>query len=253
MDWIIGGTKDSREFIENILTKNLINDFLVSVTTEYGKKLLNNYDIKIIVQAMDIYQMKDFILKNNITRIFDFSHPYAKDVSLNAINISNQLKLKYFRFERENLLEDKTNKNYINFSNIDCLIEYISSLKENILITLGSNQIEKFTSLKNISNLYFRVLPTTISIEKLENIGILPKNIIGLQGPFSKDFNLAIYKNYNIKYLVTKESGNTGGELEKLSSANESNITSLILTRPMIKYPWVSNSIDDILKIYINI
>ena len=39
MDWIIGGTKDSRDFIESILKQNK-NNIIVTTATPYGKKLL---------------------------------------------------------------------------------------------------------------------------------------------------------------------------------------------------------------------
>ena len=39
-----------------------------------------------------------------MTMIVDISHPYAVEVSSNAIEVAKKLSLKYYRFERE---EDK--------------------------------------------------------------------------------------------------------------------------------------------------
>lgn len=251
MDWIIGGTKDSRNFIENILNQTTERDFIITVATDYGKKLLEDYKVEVLVKPMTCDEMKIFIKENNIKRIFDMSHPYAKDVSKNAILASQENNIEYFRFERRNLNEDLSS-DVLYFENISDIINFISNISENILVTLGSNQIESFKNLNNLGNLYFRILPTKIAIEKLENCGILAKNIIAIQGPFSKDFNSAIIKNYNIKYLITKESGTTGGELEKLQSAKENNITTLILKRPSVNYPWITENISDIINIYFN-
>lgn len=251
MDWIIGGTKDSRDFIENIINQSNNKDFIITVATDYGKKLLENYKIDVLVKPMTSKEMTNFIIENKIERIFDMSHPYAKDVSKNAILAAQENKIKYFRFERKNLNENLLNNN-LYFENISDIINFISNISENILVTLGSNQIENFKELNNLNNIYFRILPTKIAIEKLENCGILAKNIIAIQGPFSKEFNSAILKNYNIKYLITKESGTTGGELEKLQSAQENNVTTLILKRPSISYPWITENISDIINIYFN-
>lgn len=251
MDWIIGGTKDSRDFIENIINQSNNKDFIITVATDYGKKLLENYKIDVLVKPMTSKEMTNFIIGNKIERIFDMSHPYAKDVSKNAILAAQENKIKYFRFERKNLNENLLN-NHLYFENISDIINFISNISENILVTLGSNQIENFKELNNLNNIYFRILPTKIAIEKLENCGILAKNIIAIQGPFSKEFNSAILKNYNIKYLITKESGTTGGELEKLQSAQENNVTTLILKRPSISYPWITENISDIINIYFN-
>ncbi|WP_425402502.1 hydroxymethylbilane synthase [Fusobacterium perfoetens] len=251
MDWIIGGTKDSRNFIEKILkSENFSKDFIVTVVTDYGKKLLEDYGINILVKSMDKNQMEKFIISNSITRVFDFSHPYAINVSENIIEVSKKFNIEYYRFQREDIEKTNIQNNFLYFSNIQEIIDYIKNISENILVTLGSNQIENFSSLPNLKNIYFRILPTKVSVEKLENSNIMAKNIIALQGPFSKEFNKAIFKNYNIKYLITKESGNIGGELEKLESAIEENIKVLILKRPLLNYPWITSDMSQIIKVY---
>lgn len=240
MDWIIGGTKDSRDFIE-ILKKSDedINDIIITTVSEYGKKLVENAGVQIHTGAMNEEQMKKFVSEKSIKRIFDFSHPYAVEVSKNAMKTAEDMELKYFRFERELLKYE----NSVNFYETNELVKFLETLEGNILVTLGSNNIEKFRNIKNLENIYFRVLPVTESIKKLEDTGIKAKNIIGLQGPFSKEFNKAVYKNYNIRYVVTKESGSTGGELEKIEAAYETGAVPVVLKRPEIKYLWVSSDI----------
>lgn len=242
MDWIIGGTKDSRNFIEKIL--KFRSKFIVTIVSEYGGKLLENYGVNVEIKSMKEKEMKEFIKKNNIERIFDFSHPYALEVSRNAINASKETKIGYYRFDRSSYGYEKCQK----FQDLDNLIKYIENLKGNILCALGSNKIKKFESLKNLKNIYFRVLPTKAAIENIENIGVLAKNIIGIQGPFSKEFNSFIYKQYNINYLLTKESGDIGGEQEKIDSALENNIEIIILKKPLLNYPWKTNNFEIILE-----
>jgi len=42
------------------------------------------------------------------------------------------------------------------------IIEYVENLEGNILVTLGSNNVPLFKDLKNLSNIYFRILSKTI-------------------------------------------------------------------------------------------
>lgn len=244
MDWIIGGTKDSRDFVEKIKILGAdTKEIVISTVSEYGKKLAENLGTEIHIGAMDESEMEKFILEKRIRRIFDFSHPYAAEVSKNAMNISKKLKINYFRFEREMLSYEKS----FDFYCVEELVKFLESLGKdngNILVTLGSNNIEKFKNMKNLENIYFRVLPVKESIDKMEKAGIQAKNIIGLQGPFSKEFNKALYKNYKIRYVVTKESGKTGGELEKIEAALETGAVPVVLKRPKIEYTWVSCDID---------
>ena len=102
MDWIIGGTKDSRDFAEKLKTLGVnMKEIVISTVSEYGKKLAENLGTEIHTGAMNETEMKKFAVGNKIMRIFDFSHPYAVEVSKNAMNISRKLNIEYFRFERE--------------------------------------------------------------------------------------------------------------------------------------------------------
>lgn len=210
MIWVIGGTKDSRDFIESFPYKKKL---IVTVATEYGAKLLadiGNIDLKI--GKMDKKEMDVFIQSKKIEKIVDISHPYAEEVSKNAMEISRKNNIVYFRYERENL-DERIGKEY---DNLDSLLEAIEKIEGNILSTLGSNSLERICGLKNKENIYFRILPKWDIIKKSEELGVLAKNIIAMQGPFTLDMNLAIIKQFDIKCIVSKKSGNIGGEREKI-------------------------------------
>ena len=67
-----------------------------------------------------------------------------------------------------------------------------------------------------------------------------------MQGPFSKEMNLAMIHEYKIQYLITKRSGDTGGEKEKREAADESGVEVWYLERPQICYPNVYENWKDI-------
>ena len=54
---------------------------------------------------------------------------------------------------------------------------------------------------------------------KCEQLGFTGKNLLCMQGPFSVEMNYAIMKSYDISYMVTKDSGNIGGFLQKYNAA----------------------------------
>ena len=243
MIWVIGGTKDSRDFIESFPFKEKL---VVTTATEYGGKLLENIeDIKVFCKRLDLEGMNKFIEENSINKIIDLSHPYAEEVSRNAIECSRVKEIDYIRFERENLVSED---GVIEFSELEFMIEYLESLEGNILVTLGSNNLHKFENIKNKSNIYFRILPKWEMIKKAEDLGVLPKNIIAMQGPFSKELNVAMMRQLNIKYIVSKKGGNTGGEREKIDSAKEIGAISIMLSRPNVEYPVVFSHIEKLIK-----
>ncbi|MGL4788008.1 MAG: precorrin-6A/cobalt-precorrin-6A reductase, partial [Cetobacterium sp.] len=151
----------------------------------------------------------------------------------------------YIRFERENLVSED---GVIEFSELEFMIKYLENLEGNILVTLGSNNLHKFENIKNKSNIYFRILPKWEMIKKAEDLGVLPKNIIAMQGPFSKELNVAMMRQLNIKYIVSKKGGNTGGEREKIESAKDIGAISIMLSRPNVEYPVVFSHIEKLIK-----
>src|SRR3712207_6212207 len=88
MIWIIGGTKDSRDFLESISKKR--RDIVVSTATAYGGKLLEGLEVEIHTKAMNFFEMKEFVKKFSVTCIVDMSHPYAYEVSRNAIQVADR-------------------------------------------------------------------------------------------------------------------------------------------------------------------
>ena len=247
MIWIIGGTKDSRDITEKIL--NLKNEkLLISTATEYGGKLFKNMDnslIEIIDQKLDISEMEKIITEKKIDIIIDASHPYAVNVSSNVMTASKKTGVKYFRFERKMLQYNEAER----FGSLDELVSYVKNNIENknILSTLGSNNLSDIMGISDENNLYVRILPTTDSIQKAEKLGYLPSKIIAIQGPVSKKLNKAILESYAIDFLITKESGETGGEIEKVEACKETGVKILVLKRPEIEYINCFNDIEELL------
>ena len=119
---------------------------------------------------------------------------------------------------------------------------------KNILSTLGSNNLEEIKPMGEKNNLYVRILPTVDSVKKAEDLGYLPSKIIALQGPVSKVLNRAMLESYKIDYLITKESGATGGEIEKIEACREYGTTVLVVKRPYVNYGKVYHEIDNLVE-----
>ncbi|WP_314015935.1 precorrin-6A/cobalt-precorrin-6A reductase [Leptotrichia wadei] len=69
MIWIIGGTKDSRIILDEVM-KAKEDDIVVSTATEYGGKLLEgvteNKRIHIISERLGVLQIENLIFEKNI-------------------------------------------------------------------------------------------------------------------------------------------------------------------------------------------
>ena len=103
--------------------------------------------------------------------------------------------------------------NYSNDSDYSKFSEYSNDFNypnEGILLTTGSKELECYIRLVSkdiLKNTYVRILPSLESFERCKELGIEESHIIALQGPFGMELNAALFKQYHIRHLVTKESG----------------------------------------------
>ena len=66
---------------------------------------------------------------------------------------------------------------------------------------------------------FARVLSTAEVASACEKLGFVGRNLICMQGPFSEALNEAMLKQFDCRYLVTKETGKAGGYEEKVEAA----------------------------------
>ncbi|MBQ2323818.1 MAG: precorrin-6A/cobalt-precorrin-6A reductase, partial [Oscillospiraceae bacterium] len=74
--------------------------------------------------------------------------------------------------------------------------------------------------------------PSHEGIAACEAAGIPHRNIIAMQGPFSREMNEAILRQYHILHLVTKDGGKAGGFAEKRDAAAANGVTLVLIRRP---------------------
>ncbi len=256
---VMSGTEEGKEIVRRINDSG--NNVVTTVVTDYGQEIYKKIGLGhlCIKGRLDVDGLSAFIREKNIGTLVDATHPYATQASLNAIKASVNNGIKYIRFQRSAsvtgdgcggrvVLEHQASVHIV--SDMDAAVEWIGeSDKERVLLTTGFSAAEKFSKLKDEKEIYIRILPMAVHIEQCVKLGIKPSNILALQGPFSLEFNKAIYDQYKIDVVVTKDSGKTGGVPEKIQAASEAGIDIVIIKREEIDYPLKCTSIDEVLSL----
>jgi precorrin-6Y C5,15-methyltransferase (decarboxylating) len=112
-------------------------------------------------------------------------------------------------------------------------VDYLQTTQGNILATTGSKQIEILCKLNGYQErVYLRVLPNVEMLQKCLQAGFLPSHIVCMQGPFSQELNELMLRQYDIKYLLTKQSGAQGGYPEKVKAACACEAELVVLAPP---------------------
>lgn len=228
---VLAGTKDGREIIENFWGKKY--DITASVATELGKSYLNSYEgLKIHQGRMNQKELADYISEQQFDVIVDVSHPYALELSKNAMAACKQTGTIYVRYERK-----RTNCKGLHFSDYEQTVSYLNQTSGKILLTTGTNRLEEFLKIKNWKfRIVVRVLNQKESIEKCLALGFDSDQIICENGPFSIEENLQHIQKYKIEILVTKDGGVAGGMEEKGKAAEKAGISFVIIDRPFCHY-----------------
>ena len=226
---VFAGTTEGYE-ISRFLSENQL-PVLACVATEYGSKSLQeNSCLHVQAGRLDEQQMRDLFFREKPELVLDATHPYAAEVTQNIRKACEETGVSYTRILRTG--SEQQNAVYVRDAKEAA--EYLEGTEGNVLLTTGSKELAVFTSVSDYNKrLFARVLSLPSVIESCQALGFEGRNLIAMQGPFSKELNQAMLEQYQCRYLVTKDSGKAGGFLEKIQAAEALGVTAVIIGRPL--------------------
>ena len=221
---LFGGTGEGRALAEWMLAEHI--PCTVCVATEYGETLLPA-GAEARVGRMDRAAMAALMGEGYVLAV-DATHPYAVEVTENIKAAAEAAGLPYLRLVRRSDGGDGC----LRAADMAGAAALLKELPGNVLLTTGSKELHHFAAPGLAERCCPRVLPMLDSLERCLTLGFPPKNIICMQGPFSRELNVALLRQYRINTLVTKDTGGYGGFREKVEAAKEAGCTLLVVERP---------------------
>lgn len=230
---VFAGTTEGRKVAEKISLAGVKG--LVCVATDYGTQVMPEMDgIEVRSGRMTESQMEELMASEEFYCVVDATHPYATVVSENIKAACQASMLEYIRLKRDTSVNSDFSKPGVHyFDDNETCAKALEGTRGNILLTTGSKDLSVYMQRGSLKErLIARVLPGSESIEACEEQGLSGRDIIAMQGPFSKDMNLAQIRDYKINVLVTKMSGAAGGFFEKALAADEAKINLFVIGDP---------------------
>ena len=202
------------------------------VATEYGSKsLTENEFLTVQTGRLDAAAMEETFLQEKPEMVLDATHPYAAEVTVNIRTACENTQTAYYRVLRE-AGEHENRAVYVD--SVKAAADYLDQTRGNVLLTTGSKELAGFTGMKDYQNrLYARVLSLPNVMKACAELGFEGKHLIGMQGPFSRELNAAMLRQYDCRYLVTKDTGKAGGFQDKIDAALECDAVPVIIGRPL--------------------
>lgn len=228
---VLYGIGESQKLI-NMLTRDGYR-VVAAVRTEYGGVLAGQGGaVEIIPVPPDDKEICSRIREMGIKLVIDAGHPFNNSISDNFRAACSSMGVTYLRFyRRETALPD------------DPLIHSVYSWQEaaqktaefqgSIFLTTGSNNLDVFINCEALKGkrVVVRVLPEYRVVKKCQDMGISPRDIVALHGPFSAKFNRSMFQAYKAGVVVTRDGGSSGGTETKIKAALSLKIPVVLIRR----------------------
>ena len=221
---VFGGTTEGRLLSRELAGRGA--EVTVCVASDYGEETQGTGP-GIRVRTGRLSRTEKLALLQGAALCVDATHPYAGHISASLREACAESGTPYRRLLRP---ESETG-NARQFDTAEQAAGWLAGREGNILLATGAKELEAFRALPP-ERIFPRILPNRQSLEVCEKLGIPHRNIIAMQGPFTREMNIATIRQYQIRYLVTKDGGGPGGFPEKAEAARETGAECLVLRRP---------------------
>lgn len=227
---VFAGTTEGYELCR-FLSEHQISVYACAATEYGGKALTETPYLHIHTGRLSIEEMEAFFLKEEPNFVLDATHPYAAEVTDNIKSACEKTGFFYQRVLRE---QGRQAEKAVYVESTEAAAEFLNTTEGNVLLTTGSKELKKFLGVKDYKErLYARVLSLPSVMEECSAAGFEGKHLIGMQGPFSRELNEAMLRQFHCRYLVTKDSGKAGGFQEKIDAAFSCGAIPVIIGRPL--------------------
>jgi len=245
--WVFSGTSDGNALAAELARESW--NVIVSAASDYGREALETKYPKLTVHAGRIgMEARRMELKRTQARaIIDATHPFATRISAQLISLAQELGLPYVRYERP---AAKLAPSAISCRSMDEAAELALDRGKRIFLATGSKDLATFLQAKRASQAewFVRLTPDAASMASALDAGIPRAHICAMQGPFSREFNETLWRNWKIDCVVTKEAGEAGGFTAKTDAAQALKIPLLVVQRPVMDYPHVVRDFSSVVQ-----
>lgn len=246
--WVFSGTGDGNALAASLAAKSAM-PVVVSAASDHGGAIARQDCPGATVWAgrQGVEARRQALQANGARVLVDATHPYASAMSGQLIGLSRELGIPYLRYQRP-----------ASFAPADGTL--CASMAEaagravahgrRIFLATGSKDVATFLGTPGAGEREWFVRQTAepALIERTIAQGIPRERICAMQGPFSAGFNLALWRDWGIDTVVTKDSGDAGGYRAKVAAARELGIALFVVARPQLDYPATVADADDVLR-----
>lgn len=179
--------------------------------------------------AMQEEDMVTFCREHDIRLVVDATHPFAQVLHHNVVSLASQIKVPIIRYDRIYPAHDGDLvwcKDYE-----DAIHQLEEHGIDHLLALTGTNTISKLQGYWQGHECWFRILNRTQSQAAAQAAGFPLDHLVY----YEKDDTATLLKRLQPQAILTKESGQSGGFIEKVEAARRAGVKVFVVERP--EYP----------------
>ena len=182
--------------------------------------------------TMELAQMKVFCLEHDIALIIDATHPFAQNLHYNVVNLAQQLGVPLIRVNR---IFPPHDADLVWCRDYDDAISQLNKHNvERLIAFTGVNTIGKLKDYWQHNECWFRILDRDESREATATAGFPQDHLVYYESHGTEQ----LLKQLLPQAIITKESGTSGGFVEKVDAARRNGVLTFVVECP--PYPSTS-------------
>ena len=246
--WVFSGTSDGNALATQLAAAQSC-PVIVSAATEYGGEVAikDCPGVSVWAGRQGVEARRQALTRSHARALVDATHPYANIISEQLIGLSRELGIPYLRYERPSALAPECGDLCESMAQA---AERAIALGRRIFLATGSKDLATFLQAPGAHERewFVRVTAEPEFIQRAIDLGVPRSHLCAMQGPFSEAFNTALWRDWQIDCVVTKDSGDAGGYRAKAAAAQALDIPLLVIQRPKLAYPLVASTFDAVLQ-----
>lgn len=226
---VFAGTTEGRRLLEFLAGQPV--DVLACVATGYGEALAPQAgNIEIAAGRLDAAGMAALMAERRFDLVIDATHPFAAEVSAHIADACARAGAELLRLNRA---REAADADAVYVDSIEAAADFLAARPGRALLATGAKALMPYTRVPGCRERFFaRVLPMPESLKACADAGFAPSHVIAMQGPFSAGMNAETLRSIRAEWLVTKDSGDSGGFREKLEGARLAGARCVVVGRP---------------------
>ena len=170
--------------------------------------------------------LADYIIDAQITHVVDATHPFASQISRNAVEACAMTRIPLIAHERPPWVV-QPGDDWLHVSDTQAAVAALPAIPARIFLAIGKQTLPAFAAQPQHFYL-LRLVDAPGAALPMPNAEVILD-----RGPFTVESDMALMRSHAITHIVAKNSGGTGA-LAKLEAARRLHLPVILIARPAI-------------------